>query len=135
MSYYTCVNRYGNNMLYRGYDKDGNAVKARVPFAPTMYLSSKKATGEWKTLYGQPVEPMKLESMSEATDFIKKYKDIDNFKVHGNANFVAQFINEKHPGVIEYDLKNIEVGNIDIEVQSDDGFPEPDQAKHPITSI
>ena len=135
MSFYTCVNRYGNNMLYRGYDKDGNAVKARVPFAPTMYLASQKATGEWKTLYGQPVEPIKLGSLSEATDFIKKYKDIDNFKVHGNGNFVAQFINEKHPGLIEYDLKSIEVGNIDIEVQSDDGFPEPDVAKYPVTSI
>ena len=135
MSFYTCVNRYGNNMLYRGYDDQGKAVKARLPFEPTMYLVSQKATGEWKTLQGQPVEPIKLDSMSEASDFVKKYKDIDNFQVHGNSNFTAQFLNHKHPGKIDYDSKLINVGNIDIEVQSDDGFPEPDQAKYPVTAI
>ena len=135
MSFYTCVNRYGNNMLYRGYDDQGKAVKARMPFEPTMYLVSQKATGEWKTLHGQPVDPIKLDSMSEANDFIKKYKDIDNFQVHGNSNFTAQFLNSKHPGKIDYDSKLINVGNIDIEVQSDDGFPEPDQAKYPVTAI
>ena len=122
-------------MLYRGYDDQGKAVKARLPFEPTMYLVSQKATGEWKTLQGQPVEPIKLESMSEASDFVKKYKDIDNFQVHGNSNFTAQFLNSKHPGKIDYDSKLINVGNIDIEVQSDDGFPEPDQAKYPVTAI
>ena len=135
MSFYTCVNRYGNNMLYRGYDDQGKAIKARIPFAPTMYLVSQKATGEWKTLHGQPVEPIHLDSMSEASDFVKKYKDIDNFQVHGNSNFTAQFLNHKHPGKIDYDPKLINVGNIDIEVQSDDGFPEPDQAKYPVTAI
>ena len=135
MSFYTCVNRYGNNMLYRGYDDQGKAVKARMPFEPTMYLVSQKATGEWKTLHGQPVEPIHLDSMSEASDFVKKYKDIDNFQVHGNSNFTAQFLNHKHPGKIDYDSKLINVGNIDIEVQSDDGFPEPDQAKYPVTAI
>jgi len=135
LSFYTCVNRYGNNMLYRGYDDQGKAVKARLPFEPTMYLVSQKATGEWKTLHGQPVDPIKLDSMSEANDFIKKYKDIDNFQVHGNSNFTAQFLNSKHPGKIDYDSKLINVGNIDIEVQSDDGFPEPDQAKYPVTAI
>jgi len=100
-----------------------------------MYLVSPKATGEWNSLYGQPVEPIKLESMSEASDFIKKYKDIDNFQVHGNSNFTAQFLNHRHPGKIDYDSKLINVGNIDIEVQSDDGFPEPDQAKYPVTAI
>ena len=135
MSFYTCVNRYGNNILYRGYDDTGRPVKTRIPFEPTMYLVSPKATGEWNSLYGQPVEPIKLESMSEASDFIKKYKDIDNFQVHGNSNFTAQFLNHKHPGKIDYDSKLINVGNIDIEVQSDDGFPEPDQAKYPVTAI
>ena len=121
--------------MYRGYDDTGRPVKTRIPFEPTMYLVSPKATGEWNSLYGQPVEPIKLESMSEASDFIKKYKDIDNFQVHGNSNFTAQFLNHRHPGKIDYDSKLINVGNIDIEVQSDDGFPEPDQAKYPVTAI
>ena len=135
MSFYTCVNRYGNSMLYRGYNNRGEAVKKRVPFSPTLYLPSKNPNSEWKSLDGTRVEPIELDSMSEAMDFCKKYDDVENFKVYGNTNYVAQFINRGHPGVIEYDLKLINVGNIDIEVQSDDGFPEPDVAKYPITSI
>ena len=78
---------------------------------------------------------MKIESMSEAQDFVKRYEDVDNFKVHGNNNFVAQFLAEAYPGNIKYKLRDICVGNIDIEVASDDGFPHPEQADHPIISI
>jgi len=122
-------------MLYRGYNDSGERVQTKVPFKPTMYLQSTKSEGVWKAFDGSSVEPIELDSMSEATDFIKKYEDIDNFKIHGNNNFVAQFIQDKFPGVIKYDLKKIEVGNIDIEVASDDGFPEPGQANYPIISI
>ena len=135
MSFYTCVNRFGNKMLYRGYNDNGERVQTKVPFKPTMYLQSAKSEGVWKAFDGSSVEPIELDSMSEATDFIKKYEDIDNFKIYGNNNFVAQFIQDKFPGVIKYDLKKIEVGNIDIEVASDDGFPEPGQANYPIISI
>ena len=135
MSFYTCVNRYGNNMLYRGYDDDGERVKMRVPFKPTMYVQSAKSESGWKSFDGGIVEPIELDSMSEAADFVKKYEDIDNFKIHGNSNFVAQFIADKFPGTIKYDLKQIELGNIDIEVASDDGFPEPGEANYPIISI
>jgi DNA polymerase elongation subunit (family B) len=135
LSFYTCVNRYGNKMLYRGYNDDGQRVQGKYPFKPTMFLQSNKPSTEWKALDGSPVEPIELESMSEASDFVKKYEDIDNFKIHGNENFVAQFIGEKFPGIIKYDLKKIEIGNIDIEVASDDGFPEPGQANYPVISI
>lgn len=135
MSFYTCVNRYGNKVLYRGYDDSGERIQKRVAFKPTMFLQSTKSESGWKALDGGSVEPIELDSMSEATEFAKKYEDINNFKIHGNNNFTAQFIQSKFPGIIEYDLKKIEVGNIDIEVASDDGFPEPGQANYPIISI
>jgi DNA polymerase elongation subunit (family B) len=122
-------------MLYRGYNDDGQRVQGKYPFKPTMFLQSNKPSTEWKALDGSSVEPIELESMSEASDFVKKYEDIDNFKIHGNENFVTQFIGDKFPGVIKYDLKKIEIGNIDIEVASDDGFPEPGQANYPVISI
>jgi DNA polymerase elongation subunit (family B) len=73
--------------------------------------------------------------MKEAQEFMGKYEDVSNLKVHGNINFVAQFINERFPNEIEPRLAFIDVGNIDIEVASDDGFPRPEQAAHPIISI
>ena len=135
MSFYTCVNRYGNNILFRGYNDDGKPIMKKFPFKPTMYVPSTKGPGEWKGFDGASVEPIQLDSMSEATEFNKRYEGVDNFKIYGNNNYVAQFIADKYPGIVPYDLKRINVGNIDIEVASDDGFPEPGEAKHPIISI
>lgn len=134
MSFYTCVNRYGSQLLFRGYTDNGTRIHKRVKYKPTFYLPSNKAS-EWKALDETPVEPMKFDSISEAADFMEKYKDVDNFTVHGNNNYVAQFIQEAYPGKIQFNANFIRVGNIDIEVASDDGFPHPEDAAHPIISI
>jgi DNA polymerase elongation subunit (family B) len=60
---------------------------------------------------------------------------VQNFKVYGNTNYVAQFIAKRFPDDVKFDMNHIAVGNIDIEVASDDGFPHPDQANHPVISI
>ena len=135
MSFYTSVHRYGNKILFRGYDSKGNRIHKKVPFKPTFFLPSKTNQTTWKALDGTPVEPFELESMSEGQEFSKRYEDIGNFKVYGNNNFVAQFLAKAYPDEIDYNLKHIRVGNIDIEVASDDGFPHPEEANHPIISI
>lgn len=134
MSFYTCVNRYGSQLLFRGYTDNGTRIQKRVKFKPTFFLPSTKET-DWQALDGSPVEPMKFDSISEASDFLDNYKDVDNFKVHGNNNYVAQFIQEAYPGKIKFKSELIRIGNIDIEVASDDGFPLPEEAAHPIISI
>ena len=133
--FYTSVHRMGGNILYRGYNNNGTAVQERIKFKPTLYISSKKPTTEWLALDGTPVEPITLDSMAESKEFMATYKDVDNLGVYGNTNYVAQYIAEKFPGDIKYNLEHIAVGNIDIEVASDDGFPHPREARHEIISI
>lgn len=133
MRFYTTISRFGKNILYRGYE-DGRRVKRKIPFKPTLYLKGTKKSG-FKTLDDMEVDPIKFDSMSEAKEFVEKYKEVQNFKVYGNTNYVAQFIAEEFPNEIKFDRSKIRVHNIDIEVMSDAGFPEPDQANHPVTSI
>lgn len=135
MSFYTSVHRYGSKILFRGYDNKGNRLHKRLSFKPKLYLPAKNKDTDWKALDGTSVGVIELESMSEATDFLKKYEDVDNFKVYGNNNFVAQFIQEAYPGKIDFISNYIRVGNFDIEVASDDGFPHPEDAAHPVISI
>jgi DNA polymerase elongation subunit (family B) len=45
------------------------------------------------------------------------------------------YINEAYPGKIDYDPQQIKIANIDIEVGSENGFPEPESASEPITAI
>jgi DNA polymerase elongation subunit (family B) len=131
--FYTSVLRYGNNILYRGY-KNGKQVKHKFPFRPTLFMQGNKGSG-WTTLDGSSVDPIQFDSMSEATDFTKRYEGVSNFTVYGNTNYVAQFVTEKFPRTIEFDRDLVQVLNIDIEVASDDGFPTPEEAAYPVISI
>ena len=131
--FYTNVSRIGNNILYRGYDS-GKQIKTRVPFKPKLYVTG-ESPSEWRTLDGQSMVEMQFETMKEATEFSQKYRDVSNFKVFGQNNYVAQFISEYWPEDIKFDREQVRVLNIDIEVASDQGFPSPDVAEHPIISI
>ena len=117
MKFYTQVARIGNNICYRGYE-DGKRVSYREPFGPTFYLSSKKPSTEWSTLDGKPMDPMTFESMKEATDFVKRYEDVDEIQVMGNTNYAAQYIQKHFPTKIDYDPKLLKIANFDIEVES-----------------
>ena len=133
MKFYTNVVRIGNNLCYRGY-KDGVRESFREQFNPTLFVSRPSAD-TWETLDGKALSPMKFESMREATEFMKQYAHVDGFEVYGNSNFAAQMIQERYPQEIQYDSKLPLVANIDIEVQSDDGFPEPEEARFEVQSI
>ena len=135
MKFYTSVVRYGNNILFRGYRNDGKKVQAKIPFKPTLYVQSNRRESGWKGIDGALVEPMKFDTMREATDFMKRYEGVDNFKIYGMNNYVTQFITEEFPNDIEFNREWIDTCTIDIEVASDDGFPEPKYADKPVISI
>ena len=126
MDFYTSVERFGNNLLYRGYSGT-ERVKTKIPFRPTLYVRSEKGT--WRNLDGQKVEAIEFDSMREATDFTKRYENIDNFEVYGMNNYIVQFLANKFPAdrPIQYNKDVVNIVSLDIEVQSDDGFPEPDK--------
>ena len=134
MKFYTSVTRQGNKILYRGYEND-KRVEKRISYRPTLYVESKRSTGQFKTLFNRSVEPMQFDSMSEASDFQKQYDGVPNFAVYGQNNFVTAFIGEYFDEEIKFDKDKINITTIDIEVASDEGFPKPDEAKHPIISI
>jgi DNA polymerase elongation subunit (family B) len=136
MSFYTSVEKVGNNILYCGYDDDGNVVKYKEYYKPTLYVTNNNnSDSPWKTISGESVLELSFDNMKDSHEFMKKYENVDSFNVYGMSNYISQYINDKHDGTIEFDTELINVTNIDIEVDSDDGFPDPTQAKFPITAI
>ena len=57
---------------------------------------------------------------------MKKYEDVDNFNVYGNERFIFQFISDNYPGKIQFDTSKMRIMTLDIEVQSEYGFPDPE---------
>ena len=131
--YYTNVACIGNNILYRGV-KEGRRVKLKVAYTPTLFLPSKKET-TFKTLDGEFLEPMKFESIREARDFIKRYDEVSNFKIFGNSSYQYAFIADEFKGMVDWKMEDLSVAIIDIEVGSENGFPDPYLANEPITAI
>jgi len=131
--YYTNVAVQGNNILFRGV-KNGRRVKMKIQYSPTLFLPSKK-TSEWKTLFNENLEPMKFGDIRDARDFVRKYDGVENFKIYGNDRFEYAFIADEFVGQIDWDLQDIHVAIIDIEVGSENGFPDPYKATEPITAI
>jgi DNA polymerase elongation subunit (family B) len=131
--YYTNVACIGNNILYRGV-KEGRRVKLKVAYTPTLFLPSKKET-TFKTLDGDFLEPMKFESVREARDFIKRYDEVTNFKIFGNSSYQYAFIADEQKGMVDWKMEDLSIAIIDIEVGSENGFPDPYLANEPITAI
>ena len=133
-AFYTSVNRYGNSILYRGYNDNGVAVNERIKFEPTFYLKSNKPT-EYKGFDSGYVAPKTFPSMRDAKEFLEKYEEMEGVSIFGTTNYFHQFITDKFPEEIKFNPNLINVVNFDIEVASDDGFPVPEKAAYPITAI
>jgi DNA polymerase elongation subunit (family B) len=132
-NYYTNVVTYGNNILFRGI-KNGRRIQDKVPYSPTLFLPTKRNT-EWRSLFNESLEPRQFETLREAKDFIKKYEDVSNFKIYGQERFEYAYISENFNGQIDWDIKELSIAIVDIEVGSENGFPDPYKAEQPITAI
>lgn len=134
MKFYTSVNMVRNNILLRGYE-NGQRIQERVPYKPYLFINSRRSDSRYKNIHGEQAEKVEFDSISEARDFMRTYDDVEGMKVYGFDRWPYMFIYDNYPGEINYDPALINVINIDIEVQSDNGFPEPSKAEQPITAI
>jgi DNA polymerase elongation subunit (family B) len=133
--FYTSVERYGKNILWRGY-KNGKRFSYRVPFQPTLYMHTPKKEGEFHSLIGnKPLNSHKFGDMQEAKNFIEEYKGVQNFEIFGTTNYVTQFIQKQYPDHISFNIDDINIVSFDIEVDISDGYANVEQADKEITSI
>lgn len=133
--FYTDVRQWGNSILYRGI-KNGRHEIAKVSFSPTLYNKSKNKNSPWKSLYGANLDEVKFDDINEAKKHIKLYKDVEGFEVHGMTDFHYQFISNNYPNDISYDINQMRILFLDIEVVGEDGgFPDIEKADTPIVLI
>ena len=132
-SFYTNIQLAGNTILYRGYE-NGQQIQSRTHFSPTLFVTSNKEE-KYKTLDGENVKPIKFESPREAREFIGKYENVENFSVYGYERYVYQFIAEEFPGEIDYDMKQMKIFSMDIEVACENGFPNVEEAAEEMLCI
>jgi DNA polymerase elongation subunit (family B) len=133
-SFYTSVERFANSILWRGYE-NGRRFSRKIDYEPTLFISAKEDTGYYSLFGNKFLRPKKFDSMSQAKEFLEQYKEVSGFDICGNTNYVQQFIQEKYPDQIHFDISLINIFSFDIEVDVSEKFPDMETADNEITSI
>lgn len=127
MKFYTNVFKRGNAIFYRGLDGI-EEVKTRINYKPKFYVKSEEKT-PFKSLDGHYLRQKHFDTIKDAMQYI----ELNHY--YGMENIPFQFITQKFPDKIEYNLNLIKALGVDIETKSDDGFPEPEKADQEVTAI
>jgi DNA polymerase elongation subunit (family B) len=131
--FYTNVQSVGNNILYRGVT-DGKRTKIKIPYQPTLYEPAKKVTN-FTSLDGTYLQDRKFDSMRDARDYLRQFEGVSGKTIYGQNRFEYAFIGEQHKEMIDWDFDKVSIAIVDIEVGSENGFPDPYEANEPVTAI
>ena len=131
MQFYTNVIQRGNSLLVRGVE-DGQRVSKRVNYRPTLFNKVSEYTG-YKTLDGQHVLPKNFDSIKEAKAWTEQRSNQDI--LFGNTQYPYCYIGDEYPNDVPWDKDKILIVTIDIEVECENGFPDPKDAAEPLLSI
>ena len=131
--FYTNVQSVGNSILYRGVT-DGKRTKIKIPYRPTLYEPSKKVTN-FTSLDGTYLQDRKFDSMRDARDYLRQFEGVSGKTIYGQNRFEYAFIGEQHKEMIDWDFDKVSIAIVDIEVGSENGFPDPYEANEPVTAI
>jgi len=124
----------GDHFLVRGYE-DGKHFMTREKFNPTLFVPSQKKT-KYQTLNGEYVESVQPGSVRDCREFVKKYDGVENFKIYGNTQYIYQYISEMYPEEeLKFDITKVKVTTLDIEVASENGFPDVESAAEEVLLI
>jgi DNA polymerase elongation subunit (family B) len=130
--FYTNVFSRGNKVYVRGYE-NGKAFQKYEYYKPYLFVDDKD--GNYKTVDRKPASKIMFNSISEAKEFVTKYKDIQNFNYYGLENFQYLYIYDNYSGDVQYDPSKMSVVSLDIECIADQGFPDIQLADKEITAI
>ena len=139
MKFYTNVHLHKADILYRGYE-NGQRVQRTIRYQPYIFepnrvYRERGVETPYKTLKGEPVYKKEFDSVYEAREHIKQFKGVAGKQLYGLDQFVYTFINDNFPSDVDYDPKVISLVSLDIEVDSEGGFPDIAQADRMVTAI
>lgn len=143
MTFYTALAVLGNNIGFRGYNDNGRRINAKYPFDAKLFIPCRP--GEVTDVYGVGIgsdpAPVKLHPASgeinRAKKLIREVERIPGYQLFGYPKWEYAYAVERWPygTQVPFDKRWIKVGYLDIEVYSDEGFPEPADAQYPVTAI
>ena len=124
--------QWGNFILLREV-VNGERKNRRIKYSPTLFASVEKPT-KYQTLHGGYVTPVVHPTMKEAKEWVSQYADQHDV-IHGNTQYPYCFLSDTFKGDVDWDMDQLLMVTIDIEVQCENGFPSPSLAEEEMLSI
>lgn len=114
------------------HEKNGERLFEKVDWTPYVFIPTDKQTGI-KTIFGDNVLRKKFKNYWE----YKKYQEEHDDIFENNMLPEIQYLVERYHSIKDEDIKTPKLKKfvIDIETISEEGFPEPEEAKWPINLI
>lgn len=137
--FYTNVALNKRDILVIGYE-DGQRFQRRIEYKPYLFetnevWSQRGTPTKFRTLAGKPVYKREFDDIFEARQYIANFKDVDGKHIFGLNNYVYTYINDEYNGSIDYDPGMISIVSLDIETDSEGGFPNMDTADKAVISL
>jgi DNA polymerase elongation subunit (family B) len=130
--FYTNIQQLGDKLFVRSVE-DGERIREEIHnFQPTLFAPEKKS--KYRTIDGKPVGPVNPGSITECKNFIKMYADVPGFEVYGSTEWVQQYIYETFKST-DHDISKVRICTIDIEVESEHGFPDVENVNERVNLI
>ena len=133
MKFYTACAIKGNKILVRGY-RNGVRFTDTVSYKPSLYIRTEKDQdkAKYRTMNNVKVKRMIFDTLYDCRQFLDQYRDLDDCPIHGNTDFITQYLMETYETEVEYDLSKIKVAYLDLECESENGFPDLDNPNEKI---
>lgn len=134
---YSNVARVKSQLGVRGY-KNGKPFQKLVTYSPTLFVRAEKgmeSKAVHKSLLGEPMLPVRFDSIWRCDQWIKQFEGVANHSVHGNKNYDITFLSDQWPGDVPGSLEDLSVCYLDIETECEHGFPNIELANEVVNVI
>ena len=131
MRFYTNVQNIGNKILVREVH-NGERKKLRLDYKPSLFHETKEKNTKFKSLDGKNLKKVTFPTIGEARNKIRETEGLT--PLYGMSPFIYPFISDTYQD-LEYDVDQINTVTLDIEVECEQGFPEPAAAAERVNAI
>lgn len=132
---YTCVATIGNKVVARARDGEGNPLYVEQKYMPVYYMPLPKTEAARATHWGFDGTPLIAKQLDNVWES-KKFIDQSRIPVYGNIQHEYMLLADSYGAQeIVPDMDRLYIWNIDIEVDSEDGFATPEDPFAEVTAI
>lgn len=131
---YSCVYfaRSSSNIHHWYYDEEGKK-QYKKESAP-LYFYTQDDNGEYTSIYGQRLKKIEFENYTKFKEAREMFKSAGRDLFESDVDPENRFILDTY-STLNMKKPKFDIHFVDIEVHSEEGFPEPEKAEHPITII